>query len=219
MISQDFARIIKTTSTELVQTYRLELAGSGPGPSAQSEGPSPEDLAYAKGLAEGIQQTRAEAADLLARQVQLLGALIEELRATREMLLKDAEEPIAALALAIVRKVLREHGASLGGAIVEQVREAVAKVREGGPLKVLVNPGDAALLEEAREAITSSFDGTMSLQVEADARITSGGCLVETPSRVVDARIEVQLAKIAEALRETISPARTGRAEMHHFPR
>jgi flagellar biosynthesis/type III secretory pathway protein FliH len=204
VISQDFARIFKPTSAELVQAYQLELAGSESASPAKAQGPSPEEQAYERGLAEGIQQTRAEAAALLERQCQLLAALVQELRATRDVLLKDAEEPIAALALAVVRKVLREHGATLGDAIVAQVREAVAKVREGGPLRVLVNPSDAALLEEARETITSSFEGTVTLQVEPDARITSGGCLIETPERVVDARIEVQLARIAEALRDTI---------------
>lgn len=203
MITQDFARIFKPTGTDLVQAYRPDDAHERPGP-VQDEGPSPEQLAYERGLAEGVARTRAEAADLLSRQVQLLGALVQELKVTREVLLKDAEEPIAALALAIVRKILREQGAHLGEAIVAQVRDAVAKVREGGPMKVLVNPGDAALLEEAREAITATFEGAVSLQVEADPRISSGGCLVETPSRVVDARIEVQLAQIAEALRGTM---------------
>jgi flagellar assembly protein FliH len=193
VIAQDFARIFKPTGTDLVQAYRLD--GGEPEPEAEKDdGPSPEEQAYARGLAEGIERTRAEAADLLARQVQLLGALVAELKVTREVLLKDAEEPIAALALAIVRKVLREQEGNLGGAIVAQVKDAVAKVREGGPMKVLVNPGDAALLEEAREAITTTFDGQVSLQVETDPRISSGGCLVETPSRVVD----------AEALRGTI---------------
>lgn len=203
MIAQDFARVFKPTGADLVQAYRLD--GAEPeAASAKEEGPSPEEQAYARGLAEGIERTRAEAAELLARQCQLLGALVAELKVTREVLLKDAEEPIAALALAIVRKVLREQEGNLGEAIVAQVKDAVAKVREGGPMRVLVNPGDAALLEEAREAIAATFEGQVSLQVETDPRISSGGCLVETPSRVVDARIEVQLARIAEALRGTI---------------
>lgn len=201
MIAHDFARILKTADAESAKTYQLEPVPASPD---ACEHESREKLAYERGVADGTQQARAEAADLLERQCRLLTALVQELRLTRDLWFKDAEEPIAALALAVVRKVLREQGDGLRDAVVAQVREAVAKVREGGPMKVLVNPGDASLLEEAREAIAASFDGALTLQVEADPRISSGGCLVETPSRVVDARIEVQLARIAEALRQTI---------------
>ena len=201
MIAQDFARILKTTDAESAKAYQLEPVPASPDADDRE---SREKLAYERGVADGTQQARAEAADLLERQCRLLTALVQELRLTRDLWFKDAEEPIAALALAVVRKVLREQGDGLRDAIVGQVREAVAKVREGGPMKVLVNPGDAPLLEEARETIATSFDGALTLQVEADPRISSGGCLVETPSRVVDARIEVQLARIAEALRQTI---------------
>jgi flagellar biosynthesis/type III secretory pathway protein FliH len=207
VITQDFARILKTADAESAKSYQLEPAPASPGAYDRE---SRERSAYERGVAEGTQRARAEAADLLERQCQLLTALVQELRLTRDLWFKDAEEPIAALALAIVRKVLREQGDGLREAVVAQVREALAKVREGGPMKVLVNPGDASLLEEARETIATSFEGRMTLQVEADPRISSGGCLVETPSRVVDARIEVQLARIAEALRQTIKKEPNG---------
>lgn len=207
MITQDFARILKTADAESAKIYQLEPASAGPGAYDRE---AREQAAYERGVTDGAQRARAEAADLLERQCRLLTALVQELRLTRDLWFKDAEEPIAALSLAIVRKVLREQGDGLREAVLAQVREALAKVREGGPMKVLVNPSDAPLLEEARETIAASFEGALTLQVEADARISSGGCLVETPSRVVDARIEVQLARIAEALRQTIKKPSNG---------
>jgi len=204
VIAQEFARIFKSADTEGMKTVHPGSPGGGLDAASQTEIEALERQAYERGMADGVQQARAEAAALLERQCQLLASLVQELRLTRELWFKDAEEPIAGLAMAIVRKVLREHGEGLRNVIVEQVREAVAKAREGGPMKVLVNPNDAPLLEEAREAIATSFDGALTLQVEADPKISSGGCLVETPIRVVDARIEVQLTRIAEALRQTI---------------
>jgi len=202
MIERDFARILKPSGADPATLYQpadiaLLAAGSQP-----EQGPERERLAYEQGMAAGEQQVRKEVAILVERQGQLLSTLIQELQVTRELLLKDAEEPIAALALEIARKVLHGEAGVLQDVILAQAKEAVARVREGGPMKVLVNPQDAPLLEEAREAIARTFEETVTLQVEADARISRGGCIVETPVRLVDARIEVQLARIAEALRQ-----------------
>lgn len=202
MIERDFARILKpsgTDPTKLYQPAEISLLTSGFQP---DPGPDREGLAYERGLAAGEQQVRKEVAVLVEQQGQLLATLIQELKVTRELLLKDAEEPIAALALEIVRKVLHGEAGALQDVIVAQAREAVSRVREGGPMKILVNPQDVALLEEAREAIARTFEETVTLQVEGDARISRGGCVVETPVRLVDARIEVQLARIAEALKQ-----------------
>lgn len=202
MIERDFARILKpsgTDPTKLYQPAEISLLTSGFQP---APGPDREGLAYERGLAAGEQQVRKEVAVLVEQQGQLLATLIQELKVTRELLLKDAEEPIVALALEIVRKVLHGEAGALQDVIVAQAREAVSRVREGGPMKILVNPQDVALLEEAREAIARTFEETVTLQVEGDARISRGGCVVETPVRLVDARIEVQLARIAEALKQ-----------------
>ncbi len=204
MIERDFARILKPSGTDPAALCRpADFALLTAGPQAEP-GPDLERLAYERGLAAGEQQVRNEVAALVERQGQLLATLIQELKVTRDLLLKDAEEPIAALALEIARKVLHGEAGALQDVIVAQAREAVAKVREGGPVKVLVNPQDVPLLEEAREAIARTFEETVTLQVEADGRISRGGCIVETPVRLVDARIEVQLARIAEVLKQRV---------------
>jgi flagellar assembly protein FliH len=202
LIERDFARILKPSGADSATVYQpaaIVLLGSDSGP---DQGPDREQQAYERGVAAGEQQVRQEVAVLVERQGQLLENLIQELKTTRELLLKDAEEPIAALALEIARKVLHDEAAALRDAIVAQAREAIARVREGGPVKVLVNPQDVPLLEDAREAIAKTFEETVTLQVVGDARISKGGCIVETPVRLVDARIEVQLARIAEALKQ-----------------
>lgn len=198
MIGGDFARILKPSGADSPMLYRpLDLASS------QAPEPDGKQQAYERGVAAGEQQVREQIGVLVERQGEMLARLIEELRHSRELFMKDADEPIAALALEIARKVLHDQADALRDIIVGQAREAVAKIREGGPMKVLVNPSDVSALEGARDAIASAFEGAVTLQIEADARISRGGCIVETPVRLVDARIETQLTRIGEALRQS----------------
>jgi flagellar biosynthesis/type III secretory pathway protein FliH len=200
--AQDFALILKSNGPDARPQYEIrDLAALSAGAEAPAE-PDRFREAYERGVAEGLKQGQAETAALLERQGQLLTALIQELQVMRDSLLRDAEEPVAGLAFEIARKVIHEQAPALRDVIVAQAKDAIAKVREGGPVKVLVHPHDAPVLEEAREAVATAFEGSVTLQVEPDPRISRGGCLVETPVRLVDARIEAQLARIAEALKQ-----------------
>ncbi len=200
MIGQDFARIIKPTDANPIRAVRL-----GQGTLLADETEQGEREAFERGRAAGLEQAKAETTDLLARQGRLLDTLVQELRATRELLLKDAEEPIAALALEIAGKVLRERHDAVRESVVAQVREAVARVKDGGPLKVLVHPADAPLLEQARDLVSASMEEGAILSIEPDPRISPGGCMVETPEKLVDARIETQLVRIGEALKRGVT--------------
>jgi flagellar assembly protein FliH len=202
VILQEYARILKPDRTGPLQAYPLEHAAGPLSDTSSVLDQDPERVAYERGVAAGEQRMKQEIADLLERQNALLETLIREIRASREAWLKDADEPIAALALAIARKVLHEQSDLLQQAIVEQTRQALERVRGAGPVTVRVNPDDVAILQQQREALTALYEGPLPLHVEADARISRGGCLVETPERVVDARIETQLARIAEALKQ-----------------
>ncbi|HZS11888.1 MAG TPA: FliH/SctL family protein [Nitrospirales bacterium] len=196
---RDFARILKPGETDPVKTYALQdvavlTDGGGSGADTLRQ-------AYEKGIAAGEQRAKDASVLLLEEQNRLLTRLIEELKHLHASILTDTEDMIAGLAVEVASKVIRRQIAELPEMVVEQVREAVGRVKEGGPIRVLVHPEDAPLVQAAREAIEKTFEGTVSLQIEPRPTITRGGCQVETPARLVDARIEVQLARLGDALR------------------
>lgn len=195
MIAKGPVRVLKPAGAQPVQAYALQALGG------QSEEKQREQRAYERGLVDGERRAREETLAPLERQNALLGALGAEVRALREAVLRDAEEAVAALALEIAWKVVRERGEALRDRVVAQAQELVGRVRDGGPLRVLVHPQDVPVLEAARDVLAGAADGA-ALEVQGDPRISRGGCLVETPARLADARIEVQLARLGEALRE-----------------
>lgn len=202
MIGRDMTRVLRPGGTAPVTAYQLQKVTALEPDARLPEEPGAEREAYERGVAAGEQRVREEAVGLIAQQNGLLAALVQELRLYRDSVLNGAEEAVAALALAIAGKVLHDQGDTLREAIQSQAREAVSRIREGGPVKIRVHPCDAPLLEPACEAITKAFNGDVTLQIESDPKLTRGGCLVETAVRLIDARIEVQLARIGQALRQ-----------------
>jgi flagellar assembly protein FliH len=196
MTERDFARILKPGETEPVRSYALQDVGAIAGGSGDSV-----KRAYEQGMVAGEQRAKTASALLLEEQNRLLTLLIEEVRRVHSAILAEADETIAGLAMEVAGKVIRRQVADLPEMVVEQVREAVARVKEGGTIRVQVHPDDVPLVQAAREAIEKALDGIATLQIESRPTITRGGCQVETPARLVDARLEVQLARLGEALR------------------
>ncbi len=156
-------------------------------------------LAYRRGLIEG--ERRAREATGVAQQQTLAAALGAQLGKIGSSLPQGLEEQVAALAFKIACKVVRDCAEEKRDLILAQAREALARVRESRSVEIRVNPRDLPVLEAAREALSELFEGPVTMKLEAEASISPGGCLVETPTRLIDATIEAQLIQLGEALR------------------
>ncbi|MEW6246994.1 MAG: response regulator [Nitrospirota bacterium] len=157
---------------------------------------------FERGLAEGERRAQEREAALRRREHALLANAVQRLEETIANVRATVEEEVCALAFAIAAKIVRQVVEERRDLVVEQVRAALARVKDSGSVRLRVHPSDAPLLESAREALAGVFDGPVTLVVEADPRVAPGGCLVQTPTRLVDAALETQLARLGEALRD-----------------
>ena len=69
---------------------------------------------------------------------------------------------------------------------------------------VRVHPNDLKTVREHRSEWLSMLEGTRSLEIVEDERISAGGCLVETEAGNVEAQIERQIKVLERALIETV---------------
>jgi len=81
--------------------------------------------------------------------------------------------------------------------------QALAASRaRAGLIKLRVNPDDRAALERdhARRALLARFEGGVELEIVADPAVGRGGCVVETATVRLDARLETQIAALERAV-------------------
>ena len=101
-------------------------------------------------------------------------------------------EQVMELACELARQVLRQELRNPVSHLVPVVAEAVSQlVDDGLPVTVRLHPDDLAQL---RDGMTGVF-GNRAVELVEDPSLSPGGCLVDTPSTKVDARIEKRWAR------------------------
>lgn len=172
-----------------------------------------------RGMAEGLARGRSIAEEALRTPIEREAAarFQQELKRQTERLARQDAEHWRSLASAWSTQfdALRERLESeltewtfavvvrlLGAASVQDVRAAIQKVLEEagvqGPLRVLLHRTDLERLRacNALDPVRWPAD----IQFAADDRVSLGGCLVESEFQTLDARLEVQLAYLRQAL-------------------
>jgi flagellar biosynthesis/type III secretory pathway protein FliH len=156
--------------------------------------PSEEELAYDRGVAEGGREARAAAEAEWRAAIKVLATAADAVRASRSRWLDTAEANLYALATAVAHQVIGREVAIEPELVLELVRRALDEIDAESPVSVRVHPQDLPLVQ-ARLDATGAEAGAEQIEIAfaADASLSRGGCIVETPRRLVDGRIETAL--------------------------
>ena len=93
--------------------------------------------------------------------------------------------------------------------ILRIVKNALKVARNQKQVTVRVSPDQVAVVQENLGPILADFPATGFIDVTADSRIKTNGCIVESDVGVVDASIEVQLAAMKRSLMKNIKKAKS----------
>jgi len=113
-----------------------------------------------------------------------------------QAMIHEAEPEVAKLAVQIARVVLKREISLHPDAIVDLVRDALARATGEEVVTVRTAPGDTALLEPLRMGLETEEE-IRSLRVEGDPALEPGDCILETPRGTIDERLPVQLERVA----------------------
>lgn len=154
-----------------------------------------------------IEQAEAEAQDIRERAREQ-GAqqghveatkLLGHARAEYDRLLQSQEQDMLDLSFGIAERIIAREIALSPDVARDIVLQALDQVRNKRQIVLIVHPEDARLLEQDRALLASRVEGAK-LYIEEDDRVERGGCVIETESGRVDARLDVQLGALREAL-------------------
>lgn len=112
----------------------------------------------------------------------------------------DLEREAYRFAVAVAERIVKREIALDDSVVMRQMREAVRRIVGVDTITVRVHPEDEALVRSHRPAVLSSTDSVRELLIEGDESIERGGCILESPTGNVDARIGSQLRQIETAL-------------------
>jgi flagellar assembly protein FliH len=163
-----------------------------------------EDQGRAAGKEDGFASGKAE----VERLIQRTQVMLERAQDKRGEILTETEQEIIDLVLLISRKVVKVISENQRTVVLQNVVQALRKVKTRGNVTIRVNMADLKLTTDHTKDFIQRVEGVKSIQVAEDSSVDSGGCIIETDFGEIDARIASQLAELETKILE-ISPIKS----------
>ena len=163
-----------------------------------------------EGSAAGRAEALAEARDEFQQEQQQLMAtcrsVVEEIERERAAWHASARRHVVELAMAVARRVVKHVGQREAQVVSANLEEAVRLVGVRTDVTFAVNPRDVQAAQQFADGLLSTHDGWKHVRIAADSDVERGGCRMRWDTGAVDAGLETQLKRIADALRESDDP-------------
>jgi flagellar assembly protein FliH len=152
--------------------------------------------AFAKGFAQGERAGAEAAAKRGEAMLRRLTQTLEEITGLREQMIRQTEEQMVRLALAVARRVVHREVTLDKDLLIAMARVALERLGESARVTVRLNPEDFQATVNAQAA---AWTGTH-VTVASDARVARGGCRIDSDFGALDAGVDAQLQELAHAL-------------------
>ncbi len=158
--------------------------------------------AYEKGHADGHEKGFEEGKAEVERLVESLHTIITKAIEKRNEIIEEAETQIINLVLLIVKKVIKVISENQKNVVINNVVQALRKLKSRGDVVIRVNLADLELTSEHVKDFMKMVENVKSITVLEDSSVDRGGCIIETDFGQIDARISSQLHEIEERILE-----------------
>ncbi|WKC57860.1 flagellar assembly protein FliH [Borrelia sp. P9F1] len=159
------------------------------------------EAATAKGNKEGYEVGFSKGCEDFDKLVGKLNNMIATLAAKRKEIFESSGDQIMKLVMQIAIKVVKKIVDTQKSVVIENVNEALKKVKNKTNIVIRVNLDDVDIVSHEKTEFISKFDFIEHLEVVEDTNIGKGGCVIETDFGEIDARISSQLDRIEERLK------------------
>jgi len=156
------------------------------------------DEVYHNGMEEG----RRQAERGLANVFKSLRDAVAAVTGLHARVLKESEEDLLQLAMMIARKIVQQEITQSREVLASVVAAAVGGCAARDRVVIRLNPDDYATVSANRQRYLGGLGDEGQISLAPDETIMGGGCLVESATGTVDARIDSQLDEIYRILLE-----------------
>jgi flagellar assembly protein FliH len=162
--------------------------------------------AFLKAQEDGFNRGRQEALDQAKLEFEGLmneaRNVLQQAMVGREGLIRSATGEIARLALRVAERVIGHEVNINEDVVLHTIQAALEKIKARESVVVRCNPADAEYVRMNKDIFTRMVEGLKQFDVQGDAKVERGGCIIETNLGNVDARIQTQLAVLQLAFGE-----------------
>lgn len=156
--------------------------------------------AYEEGLRRGEAAGRDAFDARVAQATDALNEAASSIQDARQTFLDALEPQVVDLAVAIAERVLHRECREDSELIHSTVKRALAKLTDRQRLQIYLNPNDLSAIHDQKITLLDELPGVEAIDIHAAEAITAGGCIINSETMQVDARIETLLADVIDVL-------------------
>ena len=160
-----------------------------------------EHEAYQKGYDAGREVGFKKGQAEVRRLIDRLGTIVGQAIDVREEIIAASEKQMVDMILMIARKVIKDEVVELKEVVLNNIREALKRIKDRDRVDIRVNFADLELTTAHKDELIKMMESLRKVNIYEDSRIDRGGCIIETDVGSIDARISTQLKEIEEAIR------------------
>jgi flagellar assembly protein FliH len=161
-----------------------------------------EDEAKTRGQKAGYEEGWSAGSAEVERLVGRIHVILEKITEKRTEIIEGTEAQIVQLVLQIAKKVVKVISENQRNVVINNVLQALRKLKTRGDVVVRVNLEDLKVTSEHVKEFLSLVENVKSITVVEDTTVDHGGALVETDFGEIDAKISSQFAEIEEKILE-----------------
>ena len=155
---------------------------------------------YKTGFNDGKEVGLSEGKSMVKPSIEELHKVAKNLSEELDWVIHEAEKEIMELCYLIAKKVINHEIEKDDTIILNVLQESLDYVANETEITIKLSPNDYNFVKEYKKDITSSLTEIKNLKFESDDKISRGGCLIETNSGEVDARLETKLEELERVL-------------------
>jgi flagellar assembly protein FliH len=147
------------------------------------------------GREQAVREIRERATSSLNALARVVTAAESAFALEAAQLAQDCADIVAEVFVKLAGSQLATREAALGAVLA-----VLARVKDEREVVIRVSPLDLPELQSQQAALQEALGGRR-WTLNADSRVTVGGCLVESTLGTLDGRLEIQLSELCETLR------------------
>lgn len=198
LLSDDEKRILELEKQ--VNEFNLRMRKQ------QQESKQAIEDAYNKGKSEGITQGvekgKAEATVYYKEKIDQIQenvtSFLTKLEQGQRDIFINSDHIMLKLCIEMAKKVISSELSIRKETILNVLKKALCYIADRERLIIRVSSEDFKIVEEKREFWEPINEKLKQVMIETDERVDAGGCIIESNSGSVDARIGVQIAELAD---------------------
>lgn len=155
---------------------------------------------FEEGREKGFEEGQAEHERLVERLHVIINKAIDR----RNEIIEESETQIVNLVVQIAKKVVKVISENQRNVVVNNVVQALRKLKEKTDVIIRVNIGDLEMVTNHVQDIIERVEREHHITVAEDSTVDPGGAIIETDFGEIDARIASQLQEIEDRILELV---------------